>query len=361
MPDEPVSAAPSAVEPAEPEIPPMESWTDDQLTKWRMDGETPEPLPVKAVEPPKAEEPAPKAVEPAPQENKEPSETPPPTSEEAVKTAAASEPAQTQEPKKPEGEKRKGQLASDIQGLLKQRSELRRENERILAERATPPVEVPAEPIAAPTRPKFPQAEDSETDEAYQLKLVEYETKLDEYFEATAKAVVAEDRSQREIEAHNQSVQRQEHATAINWNQKETAYQQAHPEVEDYRETADTALEAIPDGSLIDKWVLQSDLGPDLLVHFGKKPEEIGKILSLHPFNASRELTKLELSLSSNGIKKEAPAPAKITAAPRPARTLPGTATPPADQIEAAIGRGDAGTGDYIKLANARDALTQRT
>ena len=358
MPDEPVSAAPSAVETVEPEIPPIESWTEAQLTKWRMEGETPEPLPVKAAEPPKAEEPAPKAVEPAPQENKESSETPPPTSEEAVKTAAASEPAQTQEPKKPEGEKRKGQLASDIQGLLKQRSELKRENERILAERAAPPVEAPAEPIAAPAMPEIPQAETFETDEAYQAAQQVYKTDLPKYITGLANEAVAKDREQREIESHNQSVQRQEHATAISWNQKETAYQQAHPEVEDYHEVADVALDAIQRDSLIDKWIGQSDLGPDLLVHFGRKPEEIGRIHSLHPFNVSRELTKLEISLSSNGTKKEAPAQVKITAATRPARSLPGTATPPADQIAAAIDADD--VGGYIQKANARDALTQR-
>ena len=355
MPDEPNSAAPSAAATVapDPELPNLESLTASQLHDWRMTGK----LPVESKIVPPAEKAA----------AQESSETLPPAGDGAVETAPAPEPGKAQEPsKKQDGERRKGQLASEIQQLLKQRSELRQENQRLTAERVAPAAaEKKAAPPAALERPKTPREADFETLEAYETALAQHEPALDQYYAALADsriaAAIAQDRQQREQAAFNRAVEQQIYEDAVGWAKKAAAYQKENPtEVASYKELTDGALEEIHEGSLLDKWLQDSDYGPALLVYFGKNPGEIDRIDSLHPFQAGRELHSLELTLSkSNGTNKgKVPAPFTMTAAPRPAKALAGTATPPGDAVEAAIDAGD--TGAYIKAANARDALTRK-
>ena len=226
-------------------------------------------------------------------------------------------------------------------------------------------MEKKAEPPAVPQRPKTPREGEFNTLEEYEAAQAKHETDLDQYYAALAdsrvNAAITKDRQQRERAAFDRAVEQQTYEDATSWSKKATAYQKANPaETATYKELTDAALEQIPEGSLIDKWVLDSDQGPALLIHFGKNLGEIDRIDSLHPFQAGRELHSLELTLSkSNGTNKgKVPAPLTMTAAPRPAPALAGTATPPGDAVEAAIDAGD--TGAYIQAANARDALTRK-
>lgn len=66
--------------------------------------------------------------------------------------------------------------------------------------------------------------------------------------------------------------------------------------------------------------IRDSDLGPDLLYHLGKNPQESARIASLPALHQVKELAKLEVKLAANPPVK------KVSSAPEPIKPLPGAA-----------------------------------
>jgi hypothetical protein len=123
----------------------------------------------------------------------------------------------------------------------------------------------------------------------------------------------------------------------------------------------DETLKSIKIGSVMDGWILDSEIGADMLYFLAKNPGEVERIQALAPFAAARELTKLEDKLLSG---TETPAPPKkeekaegsttaVTRAPAPATTISGRTTAPADPVERAEKNGDFKA--YKSAANAEE------
>lgn len=122
------------------------------------------------------------------------------------------------------------------------------------------------------------------------------------------------------------------------------------------------AVKRIKSGGMIDRWILDSDIGMEMLYHLAKNPDEVDRIEALNPFAAARELTKLEDKLSAPpsatpSKKEEEPAKGsaapKVSGAPAPAASVNGKGTAPLDEELAATEAGDFKR--FQKAANEAD------
>jgi len=106
------------------------------------------------------------------------------------------------------------------------------------------------------------------------------------------------------------------------------------------------AVKAIKTNGVLDAWILDSDIGMEILYYLSKNPGEVERIQSLGAFAAARELTKLEDKLAGSSPIAIVPKPESSTAKPikvppEPASSVGGRATAPADGEEAAVKDGD--------------------
>lgn len=328
----------------------LQSMTDEQRQTWKMTGELPEP--------PKTEEPAP------PDTVKEPEPEPP---VEEPEPTPAPEPGTSQE-KPPEkqftaAEKRKAQLDADIKEKLRQRKELQSELDILAAQKAEKVAHVPASTAAAePNRPK-PTQNDVKADgtpvyatyQDFNEDLAGW--KAEQIVEGRLKADrEAQEQAQREaaIKEYNRTAEEK-------WNKRVAEATKRHP---DFVEVALSreSLGRIKDGSIVDSFVLNNELGTEVLYHLAQHPEEFQRIASLRMFDGNpdgiaqvAELTKLGISLSP---ATHSPAQPRTTSAPAPPTELAAKGLPPLDDAAAALQRGDF-TG-YRRAVNARELASRK-
>lgn len=125
-------------------------------------------------------------------------------------------------------------------------------------------------------------------------------------------------------------------------------------------------LKTIKEHGVLDAWILDSEIGADMLYFFAKNPADIARIQSLSAFAAARELTKLEDKLSGQATastekkedKKAESSDPSVTKAPAPATSVGGKSTAPIDEVEAKVKGGDF-TG-YREAANREEALKRK-
>lgn len=307
----------------------IETWTEEQHSQWLKDGSIPAPKEAET-----------KSSEPKPEE-KPAAEAKPATESETV--------LPKQEPRP--GEKRKGQLASEIQELLRQRAELRQETERLQAERAKP-AEAPSKPES--TRPKW---EDFEGDWG------KYEEATAKYYSdqanKAAREAVSADRQERELAAQKETTEKRNQEIESGWNKRVTEFTKTHPDVKDFAPAVEAMVDAglIPENSFLDQWILFSENGPALAWHFSQNPEEVLRIGELHPISAARELAVLETSFSPKAVSN--PAPDKpIAILPKPPNEVSARSAPPGDEVEAAWKQGN--IREYMEKKNARELAASR-
>lgn len=121
----------------------------------------------------------------------------------------------------------------------------------------------------------------------------------------------------------------------------------------DFEAVAFSEHSPIPQGSLLDSWILESEHGADVLYALHKTPAEIDRLLKLSPLAQTRELVKLEDQLLASR-------PRLMTTAPEPGPTLSARAGDPAsgDPVKRAIKNRD--TGAYMREQNERDLAGRR-
>lgn len=336
MADEQNAASSTATETQE--APSLETFTDEQRSEWLKTGKEPEPRPKKADAPAK-EISAPSTDDKAALEAK-PDPDP--------------EPGQQQEPQPAPGEKRKGQLANEIQYLLKTRAELRRETERLQAEMAGKATASPAKPAASELQE--PNIEDFTGENAWE----DYQKATRAYNRQETQRLIQEaletDRADRAAAAQAEAVEKQNRKIETNWSTRSREFKAVHPEAKDFesevRALADSGL--IPENSFLDQWLAQSENGPALAWYFSQDHDEILRIGELHPIAASRELAGLEESLS--GKKEVSVSP--NNPAPKPPATVTGRSAHTVDELAEAVHRGDVRA--FIDLENAREIAALR-
>lgn len=296
--------APAAVIPAKPRD--LDSLSPKQYHDWKMTGEIP------------AEEPEP------------------------VKAEVVAEPEVKPESKNP---KRLGY------GELRKRVQ---ELEGELAARTTAPKAPPAEEPKAKAEKLPPKPTTADKNEDGTPKYKTWEEYNEDLIDWKAEQKLADWRKGEE-KAKQEATQAEKNTTLLNtWNER------AEKAAEKYADFEEVALDpkkgpgaAIQPGSVVDAWILRSDMGPELLYHFGKNRNELKRIGQMDPLDATRELTKLEIKLSGEPSKTPPTPEPKVTRTPRPASDIGGRGTVAVDEVTKAVADND--TGAYIRAQNAKE------
>ena len=306
-------SAPAAEAAPEPQVEdstgkPISKWSPEEYKTWRETGKTP----TKAV-PAAADEPA-----EAQAEGEQP---------EKADSAPAAKP------------KQKTQQTTErrIQELLQERHELR-EKLAELSKNGKQQVQTESRPASKLEAPKRPQQKDFSTWEDYESALAKHVEDLADYKISQAleerEQKAAEKRKQDEIAQRNREIEK-------SWMERKTAAEAKHA---DFAET----VKDVPLSDVMDAWILDSDIGAEVLYWLGQNRSDAKRISELNPFKAARELTKLEDKLSGPLASTR-----RVTQATPPAREVRATATT-GDEAQAAIQRGDFAA--YQAIVNRREA-----
>jgi hypothetical protein len=218
-------------------------------------------------------------------------------------------------------------------------------------------------PVAAPAK-KEELAKPRRNDVDEKTGLAKYAT--DDDFLDARDAYVAKMASQqtRSDIAKEEGERRVAEQNRLNQQKWQTALKLATERHEDFAKVCEidakgafqnAELKGIKSNSVLDAFILDSELGGSILYHLAKNPGEVARIEAMNAFAAARELTKLEEKLSGSTIqpaKDEGPKP-PVTKAPAPATSTGGRATAPVDESEAAIKQGDFRR--YMRAENEAD------
>lgn len=303
----------------------MESWSDEEHSKWLSEGVVP-------------------GSEGSASSSESEGDTP-------EKPSAESEPAKTetgaeksQEKGKSNAETRKAQLAAEIQELLDARRALRQEVDGIKAGKAAPqPGSQPAPPEYPSKRPVKPKLDQFETYEQYEVA----DEKFQEEMGLWAAGVRIE--SERAAAARYQQERQERQASEARdatWVKRREDSTKRNPDWDKVVSASDAPL-----NPPMNVFIRNSEVGPDLAYYLAKNPREAGAIAAMGPIDVHRALTRIEDRISE-GIKS--PKGRMITASKPPGTTLGGTNKAPADAAEDALAAGDEGR--YIEEMNRRDA-----
>lgn len=332
------------------------TYTPEEHGTWMKTGK----LPTSKAESTPAKE-TPKSAESAPAEEA--------GAAEAAEVAPESATDPQQEKGKGKGaDARKAQLAADIQESLDKRKTVQKEWDDFENWRKTK-TDVAAAPAPAvkeakvekPVKPTFDDPDfgdkDGETFEQFQKRRRElradFETKNAEYTEKLIQYSLAEDRKANEkarMEAETQAANKKIEDA---WQERVEAAKTTHADFADVAFSKEVPISAVMDG-----FVLDSEVGPEILYYLGKNVKEAKAIAAMPPYKAARALVSIEISLSKTEDSPKADAtPAKpvvpITKAAKPATDLKATNAAPVDELKAAIEAGD--SEKFNAIQNARD------
>lgn len=314
-----------------PQPKPLESLSPGQYQKYRMTGEVPaegtKEETTAAVEPEKKQEPA---AKPAPE----------------TVTEAKSEP------------KKVTKLGySDLRNKVREQ-EAEIERLKSASTREEPRTEEPAKARAEAKEDARPKQNDKNEDGTPKFKdWTEYED-----------ALLAWNRRQSLAEFEQLSAKKQQEQEIIRENRKvETSWKERVDAAKAKHDDFDAALDPkegpaaeINSGSFLDRWILDSDEGAELLYYFHGHRGELKRIGALSITGASRELTRLEMKLSGKSSEMAPPAQPdkRETKAPPPTREVGGRGTATVDEVNKAVADDDVRA--YINSANRAEIARKK-
>lgn len=330
-------AAGVAVEVAEPRT--LESLSETQYLEWRKTGN----LPTEAAE------------------KKE-------SAGESTEKKADAAPKETATEKKGTVEKQEQSVHRYSYRELRQRV---RELEGQLSERTVsrtkPPVEAD-EPITT-TLPKKDAAADRprpKADDVDDKGKAKYAT-IEDFFEdladwkADQKIKIYTDEQQKQAKENaEKAAQRQ---VSERWSAQVESARKNHA---DFDKVALDKDMVVPAGSAVEQWVLDSDIGTEILYYLGQHRDELAAIHRMSPIAAARHLTALEAELSGEDEPEDneedlpaAKTETKTSKAPPPSREVGGRGTAVVDEVTKAVADDD--TGAYIRAMNRRQLAKKKT
>ena len=306
----------------------VETLTGDQRAEWLKSGELPSDKPKE--EPPKIEQP--KAEE-----------------------KPEAEQSRFQQP--PKAEKKPGQMG--YRELRDRVADLERQLEERRAERAEPKAEPPKTEKLEQLRAKPSPSDKNDKGTA---KYATYEEYLEDLADWKAEQKIADLEKKMAEEAAKKTVESEQRAISDQWRKQVDAARLKHA---DFDEIALNPKLNIPQGSAVEQWVLDSDIGTEILYHLASHPEELAAIHAMSPVKAARALTILEAELSDAPTPEPKPSepPAReakrVSNAPPPAAELGNRhASPDYDPAIDALAEGD--FDKYRKAANAKEMKSRR-
>jgi hypothetical protein len=277
----------------------------------------------------------------------------PASSEAHSETAAASEAAPHQEPR---GKKTSQTSESRWAKITRENRELKERLARIEAAqtqtaltRDTQQTSQPAPQTQTEVSKGTPKPKIDDVDpKTGQPKFKTYEDYLDardSWLRAETQREIEESQAKRQREIQQRQ---QQELIAREWGSR---VQKAQEKYSDYEAVALNPDLTIKQGSPVDMFILDSPHGVDVLYHLGKNPAELARINALNPLAQVRELTRIEIKLSSPPVRR-------ITQAPAPVRTVAAQGTVSGDELESALKEDD--FSGYRDRANARDMASRR-
>lgn len=320
----------------------LSSLNAEQTREWRSTGKLPEEKPQVSKESTQA------ASSPAAKESSEPPAK-------ATETPAGSVPASKEPPKEAKGaEGRIKELLSQVRKL---------ESELETARKV--PAAAPAKKEEAPAKPQRTDV-DAKTGQLLYANDEAFEQAREEYL---TKKITADVQKQTAKVAEEARISEQNRIIEQKWQLSIKIASEKHPDFAEVMKRDDKGVfqgpevKAIKNGSVLDAWVLDSEMGAEILYYLESTPGEVARIQALNAFQAARELTRLEEKLSaapSAPAKKseEAPPAKKAPGAPAPAADVSGKSTAPVDSLAAAVSKGNFTA--YQKEANDEDARKRK-
>jgi len=330
----------------------LASLTPTQRTKWRQTGDLPEEKSAeKKIEEKKIEE---RKLETKDSKTDGASSTPekaaPAKVEEPAKSAVADK-------SEPQARTRIGRdLVAENKELKAKLEELQRQ-----APIAVKKDDVSPKPLRNDVDEKTGQAKYA-TDEAFEEAREKW---LTDKVTSDVRKQVAKEENDRRVAEQNQLIEKRVSNSLKIAEQQHADFREVVQVKEEQKDgkTVTTfnapALKLIKTNGMIDAWLVDTEIGGELLYYFASRAEEVERIQALNAFAAARELTRLEEKLSASpALKKEsaessATPTAKVTGAPAPASSIGGKATAPVDEEEAATQAGDFSR--FKKAANEAD------
>jgi len=199
--------------------------------------------------------------------------------------------------------------------------------EKRLATRELPPTVKPPEKIE-----EEPKAEDFED--------------IGKYLDAKVKYEVAQDRRARDEEQARIQVDAKNREIVEKWNNAVIEAKKKYP---DFEEKCFSENFKIVEGSVLDRWCLESDRGTDVLHHYATHPDEFAALNRMLPMAAAIEIARTEVKL----LEKPKPAPKLVSDAPKPPSEVSGRGTATDDPSAEALASGD--MQKYMRLENAKE------
>lgn len=240
--------------------------------------------------------------------------------------------------------------------LEKERDELKARLEKLekpAGEKvAAPPAAEFVEP-KPPERPKRPVLTEFKTTAEFDVAMDKYDTDMEGYSaknRAYGEAKAQAEKTKTEIQAFNKQVEDK-------WKGMVEKATEKHPDFKDVALSNELAKQ-IPMGSPVDEWVLQAEVGAEMLYYLGQKPEELKRILALSRPAQHRELAKLEDTLAGTSKAEEKPKPKVVSSALAPPHEVGGKGVVAQDEEAQALKEGD--TDRYMELANKRELAARK-
>jgi hypothetical protein len=205
-------------------------------------------------------------------------------------------------------------------------------------------VEVPAKADAKSAAKATPRPKSTDLDANGKAKYADWEAYEDALLEWNTERVMAkveESQSKREQE---RTIAAQNTKIEQSWGKRTEEARKLHEDFDDVALDPDGPGKHISRGSVVDQWILESDLGAEILYHFGSNLDDLLRYGKLSPVAAARELTKLESKLSKSSEQDDSASASgprksevKVTKAPRPASEVGGRGTAAVDDVARAL------------------------
>lgn len=238
--------------------------------------------------------------------------------------AAATDTTVTEEPKTadPEGgDKKKGGWQRRIEKLERENNELKQKvsegNGKPLAQDAGAGKSEPTKAAVADGRPAKPDLSKFDTYEQYQDALDEYQDKLTDW------KIEQREKSRAEQDRQNEA-RRQQEAAQKTWNDRLNAAKSRLTDFDDVVQgaIADHDIRVSP---TMERVILESEHGPEIVYHLAKHPDEAARIAALPPEKAALALGRIEAKVAPEA---EPAKPAKtVSNAPPPVKPVGSSAS----------------------------------
>lgn len=165
--------------------------------------------------------------------------------------------------------------------------------------------------LSEPKEPPEPSLATFDTIEAYDEAMKGYKAGMRKYA-----ADLSDFKSQQAVKKSD--LEKSNRELKSSWDKKSAMTEKRHSDFD-----GEKAFESVQPTPAMDGFILDSDIGPDLLWELQNNPDEADRIRELPPYRAVRELHKLEDKLLNQikGIKKPLPG--------KPTPFVPGTGAAP--------------------------------